>query len=129
MREAANNRLFSAVGASLVKVAVAVDGMLCAGPALAATDKLQIAQKVILAAEQAGTEVLAQFNPLEIEANEQDARAKQLEQEASRSQGRQADARDWLVEARELEQRMLSQLEKLDETEHRGESGVVGRMA
>lgn len=128
MREAASNRLLSAVGASLVKVAVAVDGMLCAGPTQAATGKLQIAQKVILAAEQAGSEVLARFNPLEIEASEQDARAKQFEQEASRARGRQADARDWLVEARELERRMLSHLEKLDDTEHRGMSGVLGRM-
>ncbi|HUU03522.1 MAG TPA: hypothetical protein VM425_18950 [Myxococcota bacterium] len=125
MKAAASDRMWSAVVGAALDVCASIYEYSLAGADGQITDKVP---KLKVGLARAGAAFFSKVNLQEMSALENDAAEKRLEQASNMEAGRAGDAKDLIQSARDLEQRMLSNIEKADQNEHQARMDLARRI-
>ncbi len=125
MKAAASDRMWSAVVGAALDTFVSLCSFQLSNAAGQFVDNTAKLGYGLVKAE---SEVLKAINPFEQMATSDDCAAKRLEQASNMEAGRAGDAKDLIQSARDLEQRMLANIEKADQNEHQARLDLARRI-
>ena len=127
MKAAASNRMLSTIFGAALDVCASLGGY--GFEKLASAGKISgTSSKLCAGLMKAGSEVLKATNPFGLKATEEERSAKSLEQASEMEAERAGDAKELIQSARDLEQRMLANIEKADQNEHQTRIDLARRI-